>query len=97
MRCRRVGGRRHPALTEAGLFSFKPLVGHCQGAAAAVEVALSCMSFEKGIIPAPRPVADGHRRLLDGPTVRRPGPIVKTSIGMGGNNSAIVLDEPLLI
>ena len=79
----------------AGLYSFKPLTGHCQGAAALVEVAVSCMAYETGWIPAPPQVAPGHPRLVSGLTRREPGPTVKSSIGMGGNNSMIVLDEPL--
>jgi 3-oxoacyl-[acyl-carrier-protein] synthase II len=78
-----------------GLFSVKPLTGHCQGAAAAVEVAVSCMAFDIGWIPAPPQVASGHPRLLSGLVRRQPGPVVKSSIGMGGNNSIVVLDEPI--
>lgn len=77
-----------------GIFSLKPLVGHCQAAAAAVEVAVSCLSYEEGLIPAPPPVAPGHPRLLDGATSRRPGVTIKSSIGMGGYNTAVLLDEP---
>ena len=51
------------------------------------------MAYEKGIIPAPKQVAKGHPRLLDGPTVRREGLTVKSSIGMGGHNSAVVLAD----
>jgi 3-oxoacyl-[acyl-carrier-protein] synthase II len=78
----------------AGLYSFKPLAGHCQGAAAAVEVAMTCLAYETGWIPAPPRVAAGHPRLLNGLTRRAPGPVLKSSIGMGGNNSMVVLDEP---
>jgi len=77
-----------------GIFSFKPLVGHCQGAAAAVEVAISCLAYEEGTIPAPPAVAPGHPRLLSGPVERQPGVTFKSSIGMGGYNTALVLDEP---
>ncbi len=56
-----------------GLYSFKPMVGHCQGAAAALEVAIECLSMDHGEIPAPPKVAPGHPRLLDGPTHRLPG------------------------
>ena len=35
--------------------------------------------------------APGHPRLLDGPTLRRDGLTLKSSIGMGGHNSALVL------
>jgi len=77
-----------------GIFSFKPLVGHCQAAAAAVEVAISCLSYEEGLIPAPPSVAPGHARLVSGPVVRQAGVTFKSSIGMGGYNTAILLDEP---
>jgi 3-oxoacyl-[acyl-carrier-protein] synthase II len=76
-----------------GIFSVKPLTGHCQAAASAVELAASCLAFESGTIPAPRQVAPGHDRLLHGPTPRKPGIMLKSSIGMGGHNSVIVLDD----
>ncbi|HEV3451712.1 MAG TPA: beta-ketoacyl synthase N-terminal-like domain-containing protein [Acidimicrobiia bacterium] len=78
----------------AGIFSFKPLVGHCQGAAAAVEVAISCLAYQEGTIPAPPAVAPGHPRLVSGPIARQPGVTFKSSIGMGGYNTALLLDEP---
>jgi len=77
-----------------GIFSFKPLVGHCQAAAAAVEVAITCKSYEEGVIPAPPAVAPGHARLLSGPVARHQGVTLKSSIGMGGYNTAVLLDEP---
>jgi 3-oxoacyl-[acyl-carrier-protein] synthase II len=79
----------------AGLFSVKPLTGHCQGAAAAVELAVSCLAMETGWIPAPPQVAPGHPKLMSGLVRRQPGPEVKSSVGMGGNNSIVVLDGPL--
>lgn len=78
----------------AGIFSVKPLAGHCQGAASAVELAASCLSYDAGVIPAPPRMSAGHPRLLDGVTVRRRGVTLKSSIGMGGHNSVLVLDEP---
>jgi 3-oxoacyl-[acyl-carrier-protein] synthase II len=36
-------------------------------------------------------VAPGHARLLDGPTPISGGLTLKTSLGMGGQNSAVVL------
>jgi 3-oxoacyl-[acyl-carrier-protein] synthase II len=77
-----------------GIFSIKPLTGHCQGAASAVELLASLHGFEYGVIPAPPKVARGHPRLLDGPTLREPGLMLKSSIGMGGHNAVVVLDEP---
>lgn len=73
------------------LYSVKPLVGHCQGAAAAVEVAAAALGYEHGVIPAPPTVAPGHPRLLDGPTKTTGGITLKTSLGMGGQNSAVLL------
>jgi 3-oxoacyl-[acyl-carrier-protein] synthase II len=79
-------------LTGADVFSVKPLAGHCQGAAAAVEVAASLLGFERGIVPAARQRAAGHPRLLDGVTPLRSGATLKSSIGMGGHNSAVVIE-----
>ena len=76
------------------IYSVKPLTGHCQGAAAAVELAAAAMGYEHGVIPAPPTVAPGHRRLLDGPTEMADGLTLKTSLGMGGQNSAVVLAPP---
>lgn len=82
---------RDELLPNAALWSAKPLVGHCQGAAALVEVAVAAAAYERGVVPAPAPVAPGHPALLAGPTPTRPAPTVKTSIGLGGHNSAVVL------
>lgn len=76
-----------------GVFSVKPLTGHCQAASSAVEIAAACMAFETGTIPAPRAVAPGHPRLLSGLTPRKPGIMLKSSIGMGGHNAVLVLDD----
>lgn len=74
------------------IYSIKQMTGHCQGAAAAVEVAAAALGYAHRIVPAPPTVAPGHRRLLDGPTRMRPGALtLKTSLGMGGHNSAVVL------
>lgn len=77
----------------AEVYSVKPLVGHCQGAAASVELAVAALGYERGVIPAPPRVAAGHPRLLDGATPHTGGVTVKSSLGMGGHNSVVVLDE----
>ncbi|MEZ0049146.1 3-oxoacyl-[acyl-carrier-protein] synthase II [Mycobacterium sp. MAA66] len=75
-----------------GIYSIKPMVGHCQGAAAAVELAAAALGYARGVVPAAPTVAPGHPRLLDGPTPLQPGALtLKTSLGMGGHNSAVVL------
>ncbi|MBV8950937.1 MAG: 3-oxoacyl-ACP synthase [Actinobacteria bacterium] len=81
-------------LTEAvGVYSLKPLAGHCQGAASAVELAGTALAYDTGIIPAPPQVAAGHPRLITGAQLRQPGITLKSSIGMGGHNSVVVLAE----
>ncbi len=78
----------------AGIFSIKPLVGHCQSAAAAVETLATIYAFQTGYIPAPPQVAPGHPKLVGGLTLRESGLMVKSSIGMGGYNTAVVIAEP---
>ncbi len=77
-----------------GIFSVKPLVGHCQAAASAIEILATIYAFQTGYVPSPPQVAPGHPRLLNGRTPRLPGPMVKSSIGMGGFNSVVVIGEP---
>ena len=76
---------------EAELYSVKPLAGHCMSAASAVEIAAAALGYDRGVIPAPKPVAPGHPRLLPGPTAPADGLTVKSSLGLGGHNSAVVL------
>ncbi len=74
------------------IYSLKPLTGHSQSACALVEIITTCLSAQHDLIPAPKPVADGHPQLLDGPSRPEGGVTVKTSIGMGGYITAVVLD-----
>jgi 3-oxoacyl-[acyl-carrier-protein] synthase II len=76
---------------QVGIFSIKPLVGHCQSAAGGVEVIASLLAYERGVLPAPVRVARGHSQLLPGPVECHGGLTVKTSLGMGGHNAAVVL------
>ncbi|MFG1797193.1 beta-ketoacyl synthase N-terminal-like domain-containing protein [Nocardia sp. NPDC049149] len=73
------------------VYALKPLTGHCQGAAAGVEVAAAALGYERGIVPAAPIVASAHPRLLDGPTPFEGGITAKLSLGMGGNNSVVLL------
>ncbi|SES07512.1 3-oxoacyl-[acyl-carrier-protein] synthase II [Lentzea xinjiangensis] len=79
---------------DTALYSVKPLTGHCQGAASAIETAVTAMGYDRGVIPAPPVVAPGHPALLDGLTPVADGLTVKSSLGMGGHNSAVVLAPP---
>lgn len=80
--------------SDAQLYSVKPLVGHCMGAASAAEIAATALGYDRGLIPAPPPVAPGHPQLLAGPTAPVDGLTVKSSLGLGGHNSAVVLAPP---
>ncbi|WP_181720066.1 hypothetical protein [Nocardia gipuzkoensis] len=73
------------------IYALKPLAGHCEGAAAAVEVAAAALGYDRGIVPAAPIVAPAHPRLLDGPAAFEGGITAKLSLGMGGNNSVVVL------
>lgn len=79
---------------ETQLYSTKMLTGHGLGAGGALETAIASLAYERGEIPAAPLVAAANPRVLDGPTPRRPGPTLKSSIGMGGYNAAVVIDEP---
>jgi 3-oxoacyl-[acyl-carrier-protein] synthase II len=80
--------------TGSQAYSFKPLVGHCQSSAALVEVACNLLSWHHDYLPAPVPVAAAHRQLLPGPVQPADGLVMKTSLGMGGHNYALVLEPP---
>ncbi|MCX6470137.1 MAG: beta-ketoacyl synthase N-terminal-like domain-containing protein [Corynebacteriales bacterium] len=79
------------AESRPAVYSMKPLTGHCQGAAAAVEIAAAALGSEHGVVPAPPQVAEAHPQLLDGATPMVDGITVKPSLGMGGHNSVTVL------
>jgi 3-oxoacyl-[acyl-carrier-protein] synthase II len=79
---------------ETQIYSVKPLTAHCQGAASAIETAVTALSHDTGVIPASPVVAAAHPRLLDGPTRAADGITVKSSLGMGGHNSVVVLAPP---
>lgn len=73
------------------IYALKPLIGHCLSSAGAVELAAGAMAYERGVVPAARIVSRAHPRLLDGPTPFVGGATLKTSMGMGGYNSAVVI------
>ncbi|WP_245677623.1 beta-ketoacyl synthase N-terminal-like domain-containing protein [Nocardia acidivorans] len=71
--------------------AIKPLTGHCQAASAGVEVAAVAMGYERGVVVSAPVVAPAHARLVDGVIPGGAGITVKIALGMGGNNSALVL------
>jgi 3-oxoacyl-[acyl-carrier-protein] synthase II len=70
------------------------LTGHGLGAGGALETAVVALAYQANEIPAPKLVATGHPRVLDGVTKRTPGATLKSSIGMGGYNAALIIDSP---
>lgn len=79
-------------LPNAEMVATKPLTGHCQGASAAVELAIACLSYEHGEVPVPPAGPGAHPRLLDGLSTFDRSPTVKTAFGMGGHNAIVVLN-----
>lgn len=77
-----------------GVYSIKQLVGHCQAAASAVEIAVGVTGYEQGYLPLPAAVSVAHPQLLTGRTSFHGGITVKSSLGMGGHNSVVVLGPP---
>jgi 3-oxoacyl-[acyl-carrier-protein] synthase II len=68
----------------------KPLTGHCQGASAGVEAVLIALSSARRLLPSVLPVESPYWALAPGTEALRPGLILKSAIGMGGFNSAVV-------
>jgi len=75
------------------IYSTKMLTGHGLGAGGALETAVVALSYRTNAIPAPKLVATGHPRVLNGVTHRTPGATLKSSIGMGGYNAALVINS----
>ena len=78
------------------IYSVKPLTGHCQGRRRRRR--RRGRRHSPGLPPRRHPRTahrrPGHRRLLDGPTPIPGGITLKTSLGMGGHNSAVILAPP---
>lgn len=77
--------------TKPSIYALKPLVGHCLASAGAVELAAGLLAYERGVVPASRIVDRAHPQLLDGLSRFEGGVTLKTSMGMGGYNSAVVI------
>jgi 3-oxoacyl-[acyl-carrier-protein] synthase II len=88
-----AGVADHLLAERTRLYSTKMLTGHGLGAGGTLETAIAGLTYEVGEIPAPALVATAHPRALDGITPRAPGATLKSSIGMGGYNCALVLDK----
>ncbi|WP_280432558.1 beta-ketoacyl synthase N-terminal-like domain-containing protein [Nocardia brasiliensis] len=77
------------------VLATKPLTGHCQAASGGVEVAATILGYEHGLMVSAPIVAAAHPRLVDGVIDHAGnGLTMKIALGMGGNNSALVLGPP---
>lgn len=74
----------------ATAFGFKPLLGHCMGAAPLLDTVIIAKSYEERHLPAPIPVASGHPRLAKGPAAHSGGITAQLGLGFGGNIAAAV-------
>lgn len=90
---RKVFGHHASALPVS---SIKSIIGHCLGAAGALEIVGSILSLKKGFVP---PTAHFTERrdgcVLDyvpeaGRLAGRSGPMLKNNFAFGGNNASIV-------
>jgi 3-oxoacyl-[acyl-carrier-protein] synthase-1 len=84
--------------------STKPLVGHCLGAAGAIEAAFCWLALQadENRVPLPPHIFDGEidveipvpRLVSVGETVLREGPtrMMSNSFAFGGNNCALILE-----
>jgi hypothetical protein len=71
--------------------SYKPLLGHCMAAAALVELAGLLLGYEVGRLPERVTDDPAHPRLSHG-EAPPPGLALCASVGLGGTNTAVVLD-----
>nr|WP_269327249.1 hypothetical protein [Kineosporia mesophila] len=76
------------------IYSLKPLLGHCQGASAAAEIAVAALAAAQQVLPLAPQVAPGHERLLSGTHHLAPGLVAKSALGMGGHNAVVLLQPP---
>lgn len=92
---RRLLGDRAP---EVPVSAVKSLFGHPLGASGAIEAAVSCLSIERGFIPAtanletPDPDCDLDY-VTEGPRSRPVRTVLSNSFGFGGINAALVFQE----
>lgn len=76
--------------------SIKSMIGHCMGAAGAIEAVVSLLAINSGIIPptinlrTPDPECDLDYVPLT-PRKARVDAVMSNSIGLGGHNSVVVL------
>ena len=74
--------------TGATAYGFKPLLGHCRGAAGLLDSVIAAKAYQTGMLPAMRPQGPAHPQLAVGPTPHGYGVTVQLAMGFGGNIAA---------
>ncbi len=79
---------------EVPVTSIKSMIGHCLGAAGAIEAAALALSIARGVIPPTIHYETGDCDVLVVANQARQQPVhcgVSTSLGFGGNDAALVI------
>jgi 3-oxoacyl-[acyl-carrier-protein] synthase II len=74
--------------------SLKSMIGHCLGAAGAIEASTLALSIARGVIPPTINHESADCDVLvvaNRPREQRLGAGVSTSLGFGGNDAALVI------
>lgn len=82
-----------------GVHSVKATIGHCLGAAGALETIVGILSLRHGMVPATRglvePEASDQVRFVIGEPMPMKSPFgLSNSFGFGGNNASVLLARP---
>jgi 3-oxoacyl-[acyl-carrier-protein] synthase II len=87
----RVFGAR---MGEVAVTSTKSMVGHCLGAAGAIEAATLALTVARGVIPPTINYEEGDCDVMVVANHAREQPVragISTSLGFGGNDAAVVI------
>lgn len=79
------------------IISNKASIGHCMGAAGAIEIAFSLMSIEKGIIPPTINFTNNEEDIDFVPNDARKSDVkavISNSFAFGGNNCSVLISKP---
>lgn len=99
LEARALGSVLGSRVGEVPIVSIKGAVGHLLGAAGAVELAIATKSCAQRVIPGNATLLDADPAMTDLRLPRaaetiEPGPILKTSLGFGGHQAAVVIAPP---
>ncbi|MFO0906957.1 MAG: beta-ketoacyl-[acyl-carrier-protein] synthase family protein [Isosphaeraceae bacterium] len=98
LECQALRRALGPRAVDVTCAANKPQIGHCLGAAGAVELAITCLSMRDGVIPRTLFLEDRDPACdlditSDGHRVRLIQTALKLSLGFGGHLAAAVLQR----